>query len=69
MAAELAEGLQDASDELGELSRGIHPTILAEAGRYVVMASQGGAPAMISDDGWHAGRIDVGDLDRASRLR
>jgi hypothetical protein len=27
------------------------------------------APAMISDDGRHDGRVDVGDLDRASRLR
>jgi signal transduction histidine kinase len=32
MAAELAEGLKDASDELQEVSRGIHPTILTEAG-------------------------------------
>jgi signal transduction histidine kinase len=29
---ELAEGLRDASDELREVSRGIHPTILTEAG-------------------------------------
>jgi signal transduction histidine kinase len=32
MAADLAEGLRDASDELREVSRGIHPTILTEAG-------------------------------------
>ena len=32
LAAELAEGLKDASDELREVSRGIHPTILTEAG-------------------------------------
>src|SRR6185312_7636038 len=32
MAAELSEGLRDASDELREVSRGIHPTILTEAG-------------------------------------
>ena len=32
LAAELAEGLKDASDELREISRGIHPTILTEAG-------------------------------------
>jgi signal transduction histidine kinase len=32
MAAELFEGLKDASDELREVSRGIHPTILTEAG-------------------------------------
>ena len=32
MAAELAEGLKDASDELREVARGIHPTILTEAG-------------------------------------
>ena len=32
IAAELAEGLKDASDELREVSRGIHPTILTEAG-------------------------------------
>jgi signal transduction histidine kinase len=32
MAAELAEGLRDVSDELREVSRGIHPTILTEAG-------------------------------------
>jgi signal transduction histidine kinase len=32
MAAELSEGLKDASDELREISRGIHPTILTEAG-------------------------------------
>jgi len=30
--AELAEGLKDAADELREVSRGIHPTILTEAG-------------------------------------
>jgi GAF domain-containing protein len=32
IAAELAEGLKDVSDELREVSRGIHPTILTEAG-------------------------------------
>jgi signal transduction histidine kinase len=32
IAAELAESLKDASDELREISRGIHPTILTEAG-------------------------------------
>jgi signal transduction histidine kinase len=32
LAAELAEGLKDVSDELREVSRGIHPTILTEAG-------------------------------------
>jgi signal transduction histidine kinase len=32
MAAELAEALKDASDELREISRGIHPSILTEAG-------------------------------------
>jgi GAF domain-containing protein len=32
LAAELSEGLRDASDELREVSRGIHPTILTEAG-------------------------------------
>jgi signal transduction histidine kinase len=32
LAAELWEGLTDASDELREVSRGIHPTILTEAG-------------------------------------
>jgi GAF domain-containing protein len=32
MAAELSEGLRDASDELRDVSRGIHPTILTEAG-------------------------------------
>jgi signal transduction histidine kinase len=32
IAAELAEGLRDVSDELREVSRGIHPTILTEAG-------------------------------------
>jgi signal transduction histidine kinase len=32
MAAELAEGLRNVSDELREVSRGIHPTILTEAG-------------------------------------
>jgi signal transduction histidine kinase/putative methionine-R-sulfoxide reductase with GAF domain len=32
LAAELSEGLKDASDELREISRGIHPTILTEAG-------------------------------------
>jgi GAF domain-containing protein len=32
IAAELAEGLKDTSDELREVSRGIHPTILTEAG-------------------------------------
>jgi signal transduction histidine kinase len=32
MAAELADGLRDASDELREVSRGIHPTILTKAG-------------------------------------
>jgi GAF domain-containing protein len=32
LAAELAEGLDDVSDELREVSRGIHPTILTEAG-------------------------------------
>jgi signal transduction histidine kinase len=32
IAAEIAEGLRDASDELREVSRGIHPTILTEAG-------------------------------------
>jgi signal transduction histidine kinase len=32
LALELAEGLRDASDELREISRGIHPTILTEAG-------------------------------------
>jgi signal transduction histidine kinase/uncharacterized protein YoaH (UPF0181 family) len=32
IAAELSEGLKDASDELREISRGIHPTILTEAG-------------------------------------
>jgi signal transduction histidine kinase len=32
MAAELSEGLKDTSDELREISRGIHPTILTEAG-------------------------------------
>jgi signal transduction histidine kinase len=32
LAAELAEGLKDASDELREVARGIHPTILTEAG-------------------------------------
>jgi hypothetical protein len=31
-AAELSEGLKDVSDELGEVSSGIHPTILTEAG-------------------------------------
>jgi signal transduction histidine kinase len=32
MAAELSQGLRDVSDELREVSRGIHPTILTEAG-------------------------------------
>jgi signal transduction histidine kinase len=32
IASELAEGLKDVSDELREVSRGIHPTILTEAG-------------------------------------
>jgi signal transduction histidine kinase len=32
VAAELAEGLKDVSDELREVSRGIHPSILTEAG-------------------------------------
>ena len=32
LATELAEGLKDAFDELREVSRGIHPTILTEAG-------------------------------------
>ena len=32
LAGELADGLKDASDELREVSRGIHPTILTEAG-------------------------------------
>jgi signal transduction histidine kinase len=32
IAAELAEGLSDLSNELREVSRGIHPTILTEAG-------------------------------------
>jgi signal transduction histidine kinase len=32
IATELAEGLKDVSDELREVSRGIHPTILTEAG-------------------------------------
>ena len=32
LAVEVAEGLKDASDELREVSRGIHPTILTEAG-------------------------------------
>jgi signal transduction histidine kinase len=32
IAVELAEGLKEASDELREISRGIHPTILSEAG-------------------------------------
>ena len=32
IAAELFEGLKDVSDELREVSRGIHPTILTEAG-------------------------------------
>ncbi|MFL5962097.1 MAG: GAF domain-containing protein [Gaiellaceae bacterium] len=32
LAGELAEGLKDTSDELREVSRGIHPTILTEAG-------------------------------------
>jgi signal transduction histidine kinase len=32
MAAELSEGLKEASDELREISRGIHPAILTEAG-------------------------------------
>ena len=32
LSAELAEGLKEVSDELREVSRGIHPTILTEAG-------------------------------------
>jgi GAF domain-containing protein len=32
IAAELSEGLKDVSEELREVSRGIHPTILTEAG-------------------------------------
>jgi GAF domain-containing protein len=32
MAEELSDGLRDTSDELREISRGIHPTILTEAG-------------------------------------
>ena len=32
IATELAEGLKEASDELREVSRGLHPTILSEAG-------------------------------------
>jgi signal transduction histidine kinase len=32
MVGELAESLRDASEELREISRGIHPTILTEAG-------------------------------------
>jgi signal transduction histidine kinase len=32
LAAELSEGLNDASEELREIARGIHPTILTEAG-------------------------------------
>jgi signal transduction histidine kinase len=32
LAADLSEGLKEASDELREVSRGIHPTILTEAG-------------------------------------
>src|SRR4029077_10960833 len=32
IAEELSDGLKDASDELREVSRGIHPTILTEAG-------------------------------------
>ena len=32
LSAELAEGLKEVSDELREVARGIHPTILTEAG-------------------------------------
>jgi signal transduction histidine kinase len=32
IASELSDGLKDVSDELREISRGIHPTILTEAG-------------------------------------
>jgi signal transduction histidine kinase len=32
LAAEISEGLKDVSEELREVSRGIHPTILTEAG-------------------------------------
>ena len=32
IAVEVAEGLKDVSDELREIARGIHPTILTEAG-------------------------------------
>jgi GAF domain-containing protein len=32
IAAELSDGLKDVTDELREISRGIHPTILTEAG-------------------------------------
>jgi signal transduction histidine kinase len=32
LAAEISEALKDTSDELREVSRGIHPTILTEAG-------------------------------------
>jgi signal transduction histidine kinase len=32
IAAELSEGLKDATDELREVARGIHPSILTEAG-------------------------------------
>jgi signal transduction histidine kinase len=32
LAAEISEGLKDVSDELREVARGIHPTILTEAG-------------------------------------
>jgi signal transduction histidine kinase len=41
-AAELSEGLQDASDELREISRGIHPTILTRAGLGPALRALGG---------------------------
>jgi signal transduction histidine kinase len=39
MAAELAEALKDASDELREISRGIHPAVLTEAGLRPALAA------------------------------
>jgi signal transduction histidine kinase len=55
MAAELAEGPMDASDELREVSRGIHPTILTEAGLRPALKS---ARASVRDPGRRQVRLD-----------
>jgi GAF domain-containing protein len=55
LAAEVAEGVKDASDELREVSRGIHPTILTEAGLGPALRALSRRSSIPIDVDWDVG--------------